>query len=110
MKFQGGVRAQKLNEVRTLSEFRIGETGMKVQLYEIWSDPETGLAWIDCYNGTFRLPARLFDWAEEVESQAHQVVGHRDLFPCWSVFTEDAATGEILVEIFPHGYKSPFRR
>lgn len=109
LKFQGTLRTQKLNEVRGLREFRIGPTGMKVELYEVWSDPETSLSWIECYNGTYRLPAKLFDWAESVEAQAHQVVKHDDVFPCWSVFEENTDTGEIMVEIFPNGYRSPFR-
>jgi hypothetical protein len=107
LKFQGTLRTQKLNEIRSLLEFRV-KSGAKIQLYEVWSDPETGLAWIESYNGTYRLPAKMFDWAETVEAQAQQVVKHDKIFPCWSVF-EESPDGEISVEIFPHGYRSPFR-
>ena len=83
---------------------------MKVQVYEVWSDPDTHLAWIDCYNGTFRLPQKLFAWAESVEEQARRIVRHEEIFPCWSLFEQDAETGEITVEVFPRGYRSPFTR
>ena len=107
--FTGAIRARKLQEVRGLLEFRI-RPGSKLELYEVVSDPETRLAWMECYNGTFRLPSRMFDWAESVEAQAQRIVQHNDIFPCWSLWDEDAETGEIQVEIFPRGYRSPFNR
>jgi hypothetical protein len=107
--YRGAPRSRKLQEVRSLSEFRVSGARTRVELYEVWSDPETRLAWIECYNGTFRLPARMFAWAESVEDQAQQVIRFGETFPCWTVFEEDSSTGEIMVEIFPRGYRSPFR-
>lgn len=108
---QGGLRARRMQEVRSKDILQIGESGMKLQLFEVWSDPDSRMAWVESYNGTFRLPAKLFDWAEQVEAQALQVVPRlTEVFPCWAVFEEDMDSGEITVEIFPRGYRSPFNR
>ncbi|MGW3860667.1 hypothetical protein ACWEDZ_04195 [Streptomyces sp. NPDC005047] len=106
--YQGALRANQLNEVRALREFRIGSSGQKVELDAVYSDPQTRLAWIECNTGAWRLPAKLFDWAEVIEEKAREVVGHDEIFPCWAVFEE--LHGEFVVEIFPEGYKSPFWR
>ncbi|MFE2539015.1 hypothetical protein [Actinacidiphila glaucinigra] len=106
--FQGAARARLLTEIRALREFHVGRAGIKVELEAIYSDPETKLSWIECHTGRYRLPAKLYPWAEMIEDRAREVVGHADIFPCWAVF-EESRTGEIQVEIFPEGYESPCR-
>lgn len=107
--FQGAVRARRLQEVRMLEEFRIGPRGMRVELYEVWFDEETQLAWIDCFNGTFRLPQQLYAWAVAVEEQVAFVMQDDEFLPCWALFEHDEGSGEFQVEVFPKGYRTPFR-
>ncbi|MFH9731836.1 hypothetical protein [Streptomyces sp. NPDC017260] len=100
---KGGARAQWLNDVRTLRTFRIGSSGMKVQVYSLWSDTDSRMAWIECNSGTWRLPDKLFGWAEVIEQRAVDL-GFSDPWPCWAVF-EEGADGVIEVEILPEGYR-----
>ncbi|MFE4527139.1 hypothetical protein ACFRMO_08065 [Streptomyces anulatus] len=106
--FTGTLRTRLLNDVRQFPEFRIRRSRQRVELLALYSDPETRLAWIECARGTWRLPAALFTWAETVEEQARALTGNDEVFPCWSEWDHNEATGVFTVEIFPDGYTSPF--
>lgn len=102
--YQGTIRTRLLNEIRQLQEFRVVRSGQRMELLALYSDPESRLAWVECERGTWRLPSRMFAWAEEVEERAQSITGNFEVFPCWSSWEQDES-GEITVEIFPDGYK-----
>lgn len=105
---KGGARATYLQNIRTLHTLRIGPSGRKTQLHEVWSDPDSRLAWVVCNTGTWRLPDKLFAWAEVIEERAAEL-GFPEPWPCWAVF-EERPGGNFEVEIFPDGYHSPAQR
>lgn len=100
---KGGARAQWINDIRMLRTFRIGSSGMKVELYELWCDADSRLSWIVCNSGAWRLPDKLYPWAEVIEQRAADL-GFPDPWPCWAIFEENP-DGEIEVEILPPGYR-----
>lgn len=102
--YQGTLRTRLLNDIRSLQEFRIVRSGQRMQVLALFSDPESRLAWIECDRGTWRLPAKMFVWAETVEERAREVTGNDEVFPCWSTW-DQSELGEITVEVFPDGYK-----
>lgn len=104
---KGGARASVVSDIRTLRTFRIGPAGMKVELHEVWTDPVERLAWVVCNTGTWRLPERLYPWAEQVEDQA-AALGFYEPFPCRAAFIEQP-DGSVEVEIFPEGYQPSWK-
>ncbi|WP_167503197.1 hypothetical protein [Streptomyces malaysiensis] len=100
--FTGTLRTREINEVRKLREFSIGVRGQRVGLSAVYADEESGIAWIECNTGRWRLPPALLEWALTVEARAVSVLGHADVFPCRAVFSE-MPDGSLDVEIFPEG-------
>ncbi|WP_274032587.1 hypothetical protein [Streptomyces sp. MMBL 11-1] len=105
--YEGTIRTRLLNEVRGLPQFQVRRNGQQLEVLALFSDPETRIAWIECERGTWRLPAKLFPWAETVEDRAREITGRDEVFPCRTVWEQDEDSGELTVEIFPNGYRSP---
>lgn len=108
LSLKGGARAQHLQRIRMADVLRIGPSGRKTELHELWSDADSRLAWVVCHTGTWRLPDKLYPWAEVIEERAADL-GFPDPWPCWAVF-EERPGGAFEVEIFPDGYRSPAQR
>ena len=104
---EGTLRTRRLNEIRQLQEFRVLRSGQHLEVLALYSDAQTRLSWIECERGAWRLPAKLFPWAESVEARAREVTGHVEVFPCLTVWEHDENSGEVIVEIFPEGSRSP---
>ncbi|MGW3153751.1 hypothetical protein [Streptomyces sp. NPDC001089] len=101
----GTLRTRALNEARLLREFRV-ERPVSLVVYGIYTEPEQHLAWMECAQGKWRLPAVAFGWAEEVEDRARAIVGEDEVFPCRIVFIP-REEGEFESELRPTGYR-PF--
>lgn len=105
----GTNRTRYLNDVRGLREFQVTR-GVTLTVKSIWTASPERLAWVECEQGTWRLPAVMFGWALEVEERAMELVGHAEIFPCRLVFEpHEDGSGHFDAEIFPPGYRSPFR-
>lgn len=100
---KGGARAQLLADIRTLKTFRVIGGKTKVEIFSLWTDPDTRLAWVECSSGTWRLPDVLYPWAEDVEERAASL-GFGDLWPCTAVF-EEKLGGVMVAEVLPDGYR-----
>ncbi|MEU3979670.1 hypothetical protein AB0465_18395 [Streptomyces griseoviridis] len=100
--FNGVNLTRQLNEVRTLREFRIDEgyTRRRTELKAVYADADSGLAWIETRNGTWRLPREFLPWALDIDERALAVLGHNEVFPCNALF-ERMPDGSWEVEIFP---------
>jgi hypothetical protein len=85
--------------------FRV-ERPVTLTVQAIYTAPPERLAWMECTQGTWRLPPEMRDWAEEIEERARSIVGRDDIFPCNAVFAPEA-DGHFEVELRPYGYE-PF--
>ncbi|MFV0135532.1 hypothetical protein ACLGIH_20310 [Streptomyces sp. HMX87] len=103
----GTLRTQYLNKVRGMQIFSV-ERPVTLWVEGIYTAPQERLVWMECSQGTWRLPAEMRDWAEEVENRARAIVGHDDIFPCSIVFAPTVG-GHYEVELRPEGYR-PFLR
>lgn len=101
----GTLRTQYLNTVRGMQVFHV-ERPVTLWVEAIYSEPQERLAWIECQQGTWRLPAEMRGWAEEIEERARMAVGRDEVLPCRIVFAP-GADGTFEVELRPEGYK-PF--
>lgn len=101
----GTLRTQYLNQVRGMAVFNV-ERPVTLWVEAVYSEPQERLAWMECTQGTWRLPAEMRDWAEEIEERARMIVGHDEIFPCRIVFAPKPS-GHFEVELRPEGYK-PF--
>ncbi|MEU0214082.1 hypothetical protein ABZ281_02800 [Streptomyces sp. NPDC006265] len=102
----GTLRTQYLNEIRNMHVFHV-ERPVTLIVQGIYTAPQERLAWMECQQGTWRLPAAMRDWAEEIEERAQVLVGHAEIFPCPIVFAPKADGQHFEVELRPRGYK-PF--
>ncbi|WP_369042268.1 hypothetical protein [Streptomyces sp. Midd1] len=102
--FSGTVRTQYLNEIRNMAVFHV-ERPVTLFVNAIYTAPLERLAWMECEQGTWRLPAEMREWAEEIEERARLIVGRDDVFPCRIVFAPKADGQHFEVELRPAGYK-----
>jgi len=75
-------------------------------LERIYVEPQERLLWMECRQGSWRLPAKALPWAETVEDRAREIVGHDGVLPCPVVFAPEEG-GEFEIELRPTGYR-PF--
>lgn len=103
LSLSGTPRTRYLNDIRNAHVFRV-ERPVTLWLEALYVEPQERLAWMECSQGTWRLPAEMREWAEEVEDRARALLGRDDILPCSVVFapTED---GHFEVELRPHGYR-----
>lgn len=101
----GTVRSTYLQDVRNLRLFQV-ERPVTLWLERIYVEPDERLVWMECKQGSWRLPARALPWAETVEERARGIVGYDDVLPCPVVFAPRAG-GEFEIELRPEGYR-PF--
>ena len=111
--FKGTVRTQYINQIRTMHLFSV-ERPVTLVVKAIYTAPRDRLVWMECVQGTWRLPHSMWGWAEEVEDRAREIVGRDDILPCPIVFApkdteddEDDEARHFEVELRPYGYK-PF--
>lgn len=101
----GALKSRYLSEVRNMQVFTV-ERPVTLCVEAIYTVPEERLAWMECAQGKWRLPAEMRDWAEEVEDRARILLARDDIFPCRIVFAPKAE-GHFEVELRPEGYR-PF--
>lgn len=105
LSLDGTLRTRYLNEIRNMQLFRV-ERPVTLLVERIYAEPEERLVWMECEQGTWRLPAEMRSWAEEVEGRARDIVGHDGFLPCRIVFAP-MPDGSFEVELRPQGYR-PF--
>ncbi|AZM47836.1 hypothetical protein DMB38_20415 [Streptomyces sp. WAC 06738] len=101
----GTVRSTYLQQVRGLHMFQV-ERPVTLLLERIYVEPIERLVWMECHQGSWRLPAKTMPWAEAIESRAREIVGYDEVLPCPIVFAPKA-NGEFEMELRPRGYR-PF--
>jgi hypothetical protein len=105
LNLSGTNRTRYLNEVRNSQTFRV-ERPVTLLVEGIYTAPDERLVWMECQQGTWRLPAEMHGWAEAIEDRARVIVGRDDILPCRIVFVP-RPNGAYEVELRPTGYQ-PF--
>ncbi|MEU1552179.1 hypothetical protein ABZ517_05580 [Streptomyces scabiei] len=99
----GTLRTRYLNEIRGAQVFRV-EAPVTLTVEAIYSEPVERLVWMECHQGTWRLPPEMRQFAEEVEERAQAILGRYEIFPCHIVFAPGEGD-QYEVELRPRGYR-----